>query len=173
MVNVTDHSHSFKQTLLEYLNALKARWQLARNRKGLRAVHWQPWINILMIILSFQSCSFSCHGRRSVCFHQQSLGLLIFGLPDVSQLQVIRPGHLRLLFDDPALPPTPFSIPCSTAGLPSYWRKCGFGGESFFLLQYPSLQECGILNLFMLRCHCFQIDDLGPCFYRMSLFLPF
>ena len=108
------------------------------------------WVDHLGTILisdesycRFRAAPFSGHGRRSVCLHQQSFGLLILCLPDVSQLQVSRPGHLRLLIDDHALPPTPFSIPWSTAGLPSHRRKCGFGGES-------SIQECGILNLLML-----------------------
>ena len=52
----------------------------------------------------------SNHGREPIYLHQLAPGLLLHGVLEISQLQLFRPRHLRLLLDHNALPPTYLSV---------------------------------------------------------------
>ena len=52
----------------------------------------------------------SNHGRESIYLHQPAPRLLLHGVLEISQLQLLRPRHLGFLLDHNALSPTYLSV---------------------------------------------------------------
>ena len=71
----------------------------------------------------------SNHGREPIYLHQLAPRLLLHGVLEISQLQLLRPRHLRLLLDHNALSPTYLSVLFATYRLSKDWGECRLGGE--------------------------------------------